>query len=72
MSRALEILEESFNAAAQLDLSIGEYMHMLGIRGDYNSQRAKYFRYLDARELYPEFKSMPLDSDIEGRLSGIV
>ncbi|KAH8704636.1 hypothetical protein GQ44DRAFT_716493 [Phaeosphaeriaceae sp. PMI808] len=72
ISRALEILAKSFDAGAQLDLGMGQYMNMLGIRGDNTPEHAKYLGYLDARELYPEFKPTPLASYIEGRLSGAI
>ncbi|KAH7385409.1 hypothetical protein DE146DRAFT_204456 [Phaeosphaeria sp. MPI-PUGE-AT-0046c] len=72
MSRASEILAKSFDAAAQLDLGIGQYMWTLGIRGDNVPKRAKYLGYMDARELYPDIKITPLASYIEGRLSGTV
>lgn len=72
ISRASEILAKSFDAAAQLDFGLAQYMYTLGIRGDNTPEHAKYLGYLDARELYPEFKPTTLASYIEGRLSGAI
>ncbi|CAI6336404.1 unnamed protein product [Periconia digitata] len=72
ISRAAETLAKSFDSAAQVDLSMGQYMYTLGIRGDNTPEHAKYLGYLDAGELYPEFKPTPLASYINGRLSGII
>jgi hypothetical protein len=72
MSHATETLAKSFDGAAMADLAMGQYMYMLGIRGDNTPEHAKYLGYLDVRELYPEFDPTPFDSYINGRLSGTV
>lgn len=72
ISQATEILATSFDHAAMVDLSMCQYMYMLGVRGDNTPEHAKYLGYLDAGELYPEFSPLPLASYINGRLSGTI
>jgi hypothetical protein len=46
-------------------LGMPEYKNLLGVRGDNTPEHAKYLGYLDAKELYPDFKATPLETYIQ-------
>ncbi|GJC97530.1 isoflavone reductase family protein [Colletotrichum higginsianum] len=47
-----------------------EYWHSWGVRGDNTPEMARYLGYLDARELYPDFKPRPLEEYVKEVLAG--
>ncbi|KAL1970918.1 hypothetical protein VTN77DRAFT_2752 [Rasamsonia byssochlamydoides] len=47
-----------------------EYQMSWGIRGDNQPEYAKYLGYLDAKELYPDFKPIPFEEYLKELLAG--
>lgn len=47
-----------------------EYQLSWGIRGDNQPSYAKYLGYLDAKELYPDFKPIAFDDYVKELLAG--
>ncbi|QGA16736.1 hypothetical protein EYB26_004404 [Talaromyces marneffei] len=48
-----------------------EYQLSWGIRGDNVPEYAKYLGYLDAKDLYPDFKSIAFEEYVQELLSGV-
>jgi hypothetical protein len=48
-----------------------EYQLSWGIRGDNVPEYAKYLGYLDAKELYPDFKSISFEEYVQELLGGV-
>jgi hypothetical protein len=51
-------------------LSMDEYNNSTYLRGDNTPEIAKYLGYLDATELYPDFKPIKFEEFFEGLLEG--
>lgn len=51
-------------------LVMQQYYLSWGVRGDNTPEYAKYLGYLDARELYPDFKPITMEEYIKEVLDG--
>ena len=51
-------------------LSIMQYHHSKYIRADNTIENAKYLGYLNARELYPDFKPISFEQFVKDLLAG--
>ena len=49
---------------------MAQYKNVLGVRGDNNLERAKHLGYPEARGLYPDVESTPLETFIRDSLEG--
>lgn len=47
-----------------------QYTHSKHIRGDNTMENAKYLGYLDARELYPDFKPITFEECVKETIAG--
>ena len=56
--------------AARLALYSGQYKYSKYIRGDNSPEMARYLGYLDARELYPDFKPITFKEYLRELLDG--
>lgn len=76
ISKGKETLEsapkitEAPDFLAIMPLLKAEYEYSMHVRGDNTPEYAKYLGYLDAGELYPEFKHIPCNSFLEDLLAG--
>ncbi|KAH6651271.1 hypothetical protein F5144DRAFT_477670 [Chaetomium tenue] len=61
---------EMANPAIMLQVAMAQYKYSLGIRGDNTPEHAKYLGYLDAKELYPDVESTPLEAFIRDAVEG--
>ncbi|KAK6971974.1 glycoside hydrolase [Favolaschia claudopus] len=70
------IAADPTNAQAQMMFYLAEYDYSKYVRGDNTPQYAKYLGYLDARELYPEFKPIGfrdfLGELLEGKVEKLI
>ena len=66
----MEIGKNSSDSSTMFKLGMAHYKNTLGIRGDNTPEHAKYLGYLDAKELYPDLVTMPLEDYIKGELQG--
>ncbi|KAL2681188.1 hypothetical protein Neosp_008795 [[Neocosmospora] mangrovei] len=63
-------IEGSDDPMALNKLWILQYLRSCGIRGDNNPEYARYLGYLDAKELYPDFKGNTLEKYFQEVLDG--
>jgi hypothetical protein len=52
------------------ELYVAEYNFSKYLRGDNTRENAKYLGYLDARELYPDFKPISFEQFLQEVLDG--
>ncbi len=67
---ALASLGSTGFSAPFIKLIGAQYKYLLGIRGDNTPEYAKYLGYLDARELYPDFKPVKFVDFVKSALQG--
>lgn len=63
-------IEGSDDPTALNKLWILQYLRSCGIRGDNNPEYARYLGYVDAKDLYPDFKGNTLEKYFQEVLDG--
>jgi len=64
------LAEKPQDLAAFFDLIGSQYRYSWGVRGDNTPEHAKYLGYLDAKELYPDFKPAKFQDFVKSLVAG--